>query len=88
MTTNGNAVHLILPDVMEFVKEKTKKHFNLKKLREGTSVDHSSIFNGKQCHCVKISRSILEEELIDRGTMMILQAISRHQITTAFPVLA
>ena len=80
MTTNGNAVHLILPEVMEFVKQKTGKHFNLKKLRksiedcEGTSVDHSSIFNGKQHRCVKIPRSILERELIqliDRGTMML-----------------
>ena len=80
MTTNGNAVHLILPEVMEFVKQKTGKHFNLKKLRksiedcEGTSVDHSSIFNGKQHRCVKIPRSILEGELIqliDRGTMML-----------------
>ena len=83
MTTNGNAVHLILPEVMEFIKEKTGKHFNLKKLRksiedwDGTSVDHSSVFNGKQRRCVKIPRSILEKELIqliDRGTTMILEA--------------
>ena len=74
-------MHMILPDVLAIVKNRmgdTPASFNLRKLRksiencEGTSVDHSGFFEGVQRRCVKIPRSMLDEdllELIDKGTI-------------------
>jgi hypothetical protein len=80
-TKDGYAMHMILPDVLAIVKNRTgdtPASFNLRKLRksiencEGTSVDHSGFFEGVQRRCVKIPRSMLDEdllELIDKGTI-------------------
>ncbi|CAB4045114.1 Hypothetical predicted protein, partial [Paramuricea clavata] len=72
-------IHVILPDLLKLIEDRLKPaivSFNQSKLRksighyDGTSVDHTAIFEGVQRRCVKIPRSIINDDvlqLIDRG---------------------
>ena len=77
----SDALHLILQDVVNIVTTRLgpQASFNFTKLRKeiakqrGTSVNHSSVFNGAQRKCVKIPRDIIDKDVIaaiDKGIII------------------